>query len=64
MKQQASVEIDRPIEEVFQYTNNNVAEWSLTDVEDEVIEEKPDRVGSTFVASPRITAGEWSFKAS
>jgi len=48
MKQQASVEIDRPIEEVFQYTNNNVAEWSLTVVEDEMIEEKPDGVGSTF----------------
>lgn len=48
MKQQASVEIDRPIEEVFQYTNNHVAEWSLTVVEDEAIEEQPGRVGSTF----------------
>jgi len=48
MKQQASVEIDRPVDEVFEYTNNNVAEWSITVVEDEVIEEKPDGVGSTF----------------
>ncbi|MBC8870946.1 MAG: SRPBCC family protein [Planctomycetes bacterium] len=48
MKQQASVEIDRPIDEVFRYTNDNVAEWSLTVVEDEVIDEKPDGVGSTF----------------
>jgi len=48
MKQQASVEIDRPIDEVFQYTNDNVAEWSLTVVEDEVIEEEPGGVGSTF----------------
>ena len=48
MKQQASVEIERPIDEVFQYTNDHVAEWSLTVVEDELIEEKPGRVGSTF----------------
>lgn len=48
MKHQASVEIDRPIDEVFEYTNNHVAEWSLTVVEDEMIERKPERVGSTF----------------
>ncbi len=48
MKQEASVEIDRSIDEVFQYTNDKVAEWSLTVIEDEVIEEKPDRVGTTF----------------
>ncbi len=48
MKQRGSVEIDRPIDEVFHYTNDKVAEWSLTVVEDEVIEEKPDRVGTTF----------------
>jgi hypothetical protein len=48
MKQQASVEIDRPIDEVFDYTNNHVAEWSITIVENEVIEEKPEGVGSTF----------------
>jgi hypothetical protein len=49
MKQQASVEIDRPIEEVFEYTNQHVAEWSLTVVEDQVIEEKPEGVGTTFL---------------
>jgi len=48
MRQQASVEIDRPIDEVFEYTNRKVAEWSPTVVEDEMIEEKPDGVGSTF----------------
>lgn len=48
MRQQASVEIERPIDEVFDYTNNHVAEWSITVVEDEVIESTPDRVGSTF----------------
>jgi len=48
MKQQASVVVDRPIDEVFEYTNNHVAEWSLTVVENEVIEEKPGGVGSTF----------------
>jgi len=48
MQQQASVEIDRPIEEVFEYTNNHVAEWSLTVVEDEPVDETPEGVGSTF----------------
>lgn len=43
----ASVEIDRPIEEVFTYTNEKVAEWSLTVVEDQVIEDKHG-VGTTF----------------
>ena len=43
----ASVEIDRPIDEVFTYTNEKVAEWSLTVVEDEVIEGK-NGVGTTF----------------
>ena len=48
MQTSASVEIDRPIAEVFEYANNNVAEWSITVIEDEVIEEKPGRIGSTF----------------
>jgi hypothetical protein len=48
MKQQASVEIERPIHEVFEYTNNKVAEWSQTVVEDEVIDARPEGVGSTF----------------
>ena len=43
----ASIEIDRPIDEVFEYTNAKVAEWSLTVVEDEVIEDKGG-VGDTF----------------
>lgn len=48
MKQHASVEIDRPIVEVFEYTVDHVAEWSNIVVEDTMIEEKPGRVGSTF----------------
>jgi len=48
MRQQASVEIDRPIDEVFEYTNNRVAEWSLTVVEDQALEETPDGVGTKF----------------
>ena len=43
----ASIEIDRPIGEVFTYTNEKVAEWSLTVVNDEVIEDK-NGVGTTF----------------
>lgn len=49
LKTVGSVEIDRPIEKVFYYTNENVAEWSLTVVEDEPLERKNDGgVGSTF----------------
>ncbi len=48
MKTTASVEIDRPIEDVFDLTNNHVAEWSEVVIEDQIIEETPDVVGSTF----------------
>ncbi|RMF42921.1 MAG: hypothetical protein D6753_06395 [Planctomycetota bacterium] len=47
MHSQASIVIDRPIEEVFRYTNDHVADWSLTVVEDEVIEDKGG-VGTRF----------------
>ena len=46
MKNEASVEIDRPIEEVFRLTNEHIPEWSIVVVEDQVIDEKPDGVGS------------------
>ena len=48
MRSLASIEIDRPIDEVFTYTNEKVAEWSLTVVEDTVIEDK-DGLGTTFL---------------
>ncbi len=48
MKTVASVEIDRPIGEVFEYTITGVAEWSTVVVSDEVVEEKPGMVGTTF----------------
>ena len=40
MRTSGSIEIDKFIEMVFEYTNNNVAEWSPIVVEDEVIEKK------------------------
>lgn len=40
MNSLGSIEIDRPIGEVFTYTNEKLSEWSLTVVEDEVIEDK------------------------
>jgi len=49
MLSRASIEIDRRIDEVFEYTNHNVPEWSLTVVSDEVIEQTPDEVGTRFV---------------
>jgi hypothetical protein len=48
MRSAGSVEIDRPIDEVFRLTNEHVAEWSIIVVEDELIEEKPEGVGTTF----------------
>jgi hypothetical protein len=48
MQTEMSVEIERPIEEVFDYTVNNVAEWSVIVVEEEIINSTPEGVGSTF----------------
>ncbi len=49
MKTSTSVEIYRPIEEVFDFTNGNVAQWSLTVIEDTILESKNDGgVGTTF----------------
>ena len=48
MRTEISVEIERPIEEVFEKTLDDVAAWSITVVEDEPIEELPEVIGSTF----------------
>jgi len=48
MKHSVSVTINRPIDEVFELTNNHVAEWSITVVEQETLEKTPDIVGSRF----------------
>ena len=48
MRTEGSIEIDRPIDEVFRLTSENVSAWSLIVVEDEPIETKPEGVGSTF----------------
>lgn len=48
MKTEQSVEIDRAIADVFEKATKDVAAWSITVVEDELIEEKPDGVGTTF----------------
>lgn len=49
IKTEASIEIDRPIDRVFDYTTNHVAEWSDTVVKEEPIDTMPDGgVGSTF----------------
>ena len=48
MRTQLSVEIDRPIDEVFHRTLNNVSDWSITCIEDELIEETPEGVGTRF----------------
>lgn len=48
MRGVSSVEIDRPIDEVFRVTTECITQWSTTVVEDEVLEMKPGIVGSTF----------------
>ena len=48
MRTAISVEIERPVSEVFRYTNENISDWSLTVIEDEVLNETPEKVGSTF----------------
>jgi hypothetical protein len=48
MQNEGSIEIDRPIDEVFDLTNNHVAQWSIVVVENEVLDETPDGVGTTF----------------
>lgn len=51
MQSAASIEIARPIAEVFAYTLNKVPEWSSTVVEDEVVEDQNNGgVGTTFRA--------------
>lgn len=48
MRSEASVEIDAPIEEVFDLTINHVPQWSKVVVEDTVVDAKPDTVGTKF----------------
>ena len=48
MHSEASIEIDRPIDDVFRLTNDDVAKWSIVVVEEEIIEANPDGVGTTF----------------
>ncbi|TWT58299.1 Polyketide cyclase / dehydrase and lipid transport [Thalassoglobus neptunius] len=48
MQTEASVEIERTIEDVFFLTIDHVPEWSRVVVEDEVIDETPEIIGSTF----------------
>ena len=48
METTRSIEIDRPIEVVFDYTLSNVSEWSIIVVEDEVTSAGPVEVGTTF----------------
>lgn len=43
-----SIEIDRPIDEVFRLTNNHVAEWSPTVVEEKILHQTEGEVGTTF----------------
>lgn len=48
MQTERSVEIEAPIAHVFDVATEKVAEWSEIVVEEEILEETPDVVGTTF----------------
>ena len=48
MQSDITIEIDAPIEVVFDAACHHVAEWSTVVKEDEVLHETPEVVGSTF----------------
>lgn len=48
MRTEGSVEIERHIDDVFRLTVDHVVEWSDVVVEDEIVEETADVVGTTF----------------
>ncbi|MGB0952920.1 MAG: SRPBCC family protein [Planctomycetota bacterium] len=48
MQTERSVEIEAPIDHVFEVATNRVTEWSEIVVEEEILEETPGMVGTTF----------------
>jgi hypothetical protein len=48
MKSAMSVIVKRPIAEVFEFATKRVSDWSIIVVEDEMLQETPEGVGSTF----------------
>ena len=48
MQTSGSIEIDRPIDEVFRLTNDHVVEWSPTVVAEEILHQTENEVGTTF----------------
>ncbi len=48
LRNSASIEINRSIEDVFRLTSDHISEWSLTVVEDETLQRTEDGVGTTF----------------
>ncbi len=48
MHNTGSIEIDCPIDDVFRLTNDHVDEWSMIVVENEITDQKPEGVGTTF----------------
>ena len=48
MRTEGSIVIDKPIELVFRITTDLVSEWSSVVVEDELIDDRPAGIGSTF----------------
>lgn len=49
MQTEASIEIDRVIDEVFDLTTEDVSLWSITVVEDTPLDSTPKGVGSEFI---------------
>lgn len=62
MQTQASVEIDAPIDLVFQLTNDDVSKWSIVVTEDETLEEVPGVVGTRFRSHTNNNGHEMDFE--
>lgn len=62
MKTQCSVEIDAPIDLVFELTNNDVSKWSLVVIDEEIVERTDDVVGSRFRSVTSSNGKELTFE--
>jgi len=62
MQTVSSIEIERHIDDVFRLTVDHVAEWSEVVVEDEIIEETADVVGTTFRSVTETNGNRMEFR--
>jgi hypothetical protein len=64
MRNEVSVEIGRPIDDVFRLATEHMPEWSIIVIADEVIDQQPEGWGQPFARLPRTTGNGWSSRGS